>query len=52
MRRELGIKWPFQGDRRVDMRYVCPKDVKNILMQQARTSCWKRLAAMREHEEL
>ena len=42
--RDLGIKWPhwytliFKGDRNVDMRYVCPKDVKNMLLQQARTA--------------
>ena len=32
--RDLGIKWPhghiliFEGEIRVDMRYVCPQDVK------------------------
>ena len=32
--RDLGIKWlfwhtlMFEGDRSIDMRYVCPKDVK------------------------
>ena len=25
----------FEGDRNIDMRYVCPKDVKNMLLQQA-----------------
>ena len=42
--RDMGIKWPlwhtliFEGDRSIDMRYVCPKDVKNMLLEQARTS--------------
>ena len=41
--RDLGIKWPhwhiliFEGDRTIDMRYVCPKDVKKMLVQQARS---------------
>ena len=25
-------------DRIIDMRYVCPKDVKNMLLQQARSA--------------
>ena len=28
----------FEGDRRVDMRYVSPKDVKKMLVQQAQNS--------------
>ena len=42
--RDLGIKWPqwhtliFEGQVREDMRYVCPKDVKKLLLQQARTA--------------
>ena len=34
--RDLGIMWPhrhaliFEGVRRIDMRYVCPKDVKKM----------------------
>ena len=45
--RDLGIKWPhwhiltFAGEVRIDMRYVCPKDVKKMLVQQARLLCWK-----------
>ena len=41
--RDLGIKWPHwytlipEGDRRVDMRHVCSKDVKKMLVQQARS---------------
>ena len=52
--RDLGIKWPhwhtliFDGDGRVDMRYVCPKDVKKMLLQQARTVYWKKWAAKHE----
>ena len=39
--RDLGIMWShwhtliFEGDRRIDMKCVCPKDVK-MLLQQAR----------------
>ena len=42
--RDLVIKWPhwhaliFESDRNIDIRYVCPKDVKNMLLQQARTA--------------
>ena len=42
----------FEGDRRIDMRYVCPKDVKKMLLQQARTVYWKKWAAKHEYEEL
>ena len=37
--RDLGIKWPhwhtliFKGDRKIDMKYVCPEDVKKMLLQ-------------------
>ena len=34
------------------MRYVCPKDVKKMLLQQARTVYWKKWVAKHEHEEL
>ena len=56
--RDLGIKWPhchtliFEGDRNVDMRYVCPKDVKKMLLQQTRTVYWKKWAPKHEYEEL
>ena len=55
---DMGIKWPqrytliFEGDGRIDMRYVCQKNVKKILMQQARTIYWKKWAANHEYEEL
>ena len=35
--RDRGIKWPFwhtlifEGDRSIDMRYVCPEEVKKML---------------------
>ena len=56
--RALGIKWPhwhtltFEGDRKIDMRYVFPKDVKKMLLQQARSVYWKKWAAKHEFEEL
>ena len=34
------------------MRYVCPKDVKKMLVQRARSENWKKWAAKHEHEEL
>ena len=55
---DLGIKWPqrhsliFEGQTRVDMRYVCPKGAKNMLVQQARSAYWKKWAAKHEYEEL
>ena len=56
--RDVGIKWPewhtmiFEGQIRIDMRYVCPKDVKQMLLQQARSVYWKKWAAKYENEEL
>ena len=56
--RDLGIKWPhrhtliFEGEVRIDMRFVCPKDVKKMLVQQARIVCWKKWAAKHEYAEL
>ena len=56
--RDLGMKWPhrdtliFEGEVGVDMRYVCPEDDKKMLLQRARTVCWKKSAAKREYEEL
>ena len=55
---DLGIKWPhwytllFEGEVRIDLRYVCPKDVKKMLLQQARSVYWKKWAAKHEYEEL
>ena len=56
--RDLGTKWPrwhtliFEGIIRVDMRQVCPKDVKKMLLGQARSTCWRKWAAKHECEEL
>ena len=56
--RDLEIEWPhwhtliFEGDRRIDVRYVCPKDVKKMLVQQARSVYWKKWAAKHACEEL
>ena len=39
--RGLGMKWPhwdtliFEGEVEIDMRYVCPRGVKKMLLQQA-----------------
>ena len=50
--------WPqrhtsiFDGEARIDMSYVCPKDVKKMLVQQARSVYWKKWAAKHEYEEL
>ena len=56
--RDVGIKWPqwhvliLEGQVRVEMRYVCPKNVKKMLLNQARTIYWKKWAARHEYEEL
>ena len=42
----------FEGETRIDMIYVCPKDVKKMLLQQARSVKWKKWAAKHEYEEL
>ena len=55
--RDLGIKWPrtltFEGQVQVDMRYVCPQDVKKMLMKQARSTYWRKWCSeAHEYEEL
>ena len=56
--RDLGIKWPywhtlvFSDEIKIDMRCVCPRDVEKMLVQRARSVCWKKRAAKHEHEEL
>ena len=56
--RDLGIMWLFwhtlilEGDRSIDMRYVCPKEVKKMLLQQARTVYWKNWTEKHEYDEL
>ena len=39
--RDLGVQWHtslFDGNGKVDMRFVCPKDVSKMLLKQARTT--------------
>ena len=56
--RDLGIKRPylhtliFGNDIKIDMRYVCPKDVRKMLVQRARSVNWKKWAAKHEYGEL
>ena len=56
--RDLGIKWPhwhtsmFSDEIKIDMGLVCPKDVKKMLVQRARSVYWKKWAAKHEYEEL
>ena len=38
----IGHTLIFEGEVRIDMRYVCPKDVKKMHVQQARTVYWKK----------
>ena len=51
-------KWPywhtlvFSDETKNDMRYVCPRDVKKMLVQGARSVYWKKWAAKHEQEEL
>ena len=57
--RDLGIKWAhwhtltFINETRIDMRFVCPKDVeKDAGAEGARSVYWKKWAEKHEHEEL
>ena len=56
--RDLGVKWPhrhaqtFKGDRNINIKHVCPKDVKKMRLQKASTVYWKKWAAKHEYEEL
>ena len=56
--RDLGVRWPywhtliFGNDTKIDMRFVCPKDVKQMLVQTACSVYWKKWAAKHEYEEL
>ena len=49
--RDLGIRWPqwhtlvFSSEMTSDMRSVRPKDVRKMLVQRARSVCWKKWAA-------
>ena len=55
--RDLGTKWPYwhtlvsSDEKKIDTRYVCPKDVKTMLVQRARSVHWKKWAAKHEYEE-
>ena len=40
------------SDEKIDMRFVCPKDVEKMLMQRARSVYWKKWAVKHEYEEL
>ena len=42
----------FGNYMKIDMKFVCPKDVKKMLVQTARSVFWKKWAAQHEHEEL
>ena len=42
----------FSNDAKIDMRFVCPRDVKKMLVQRVRSMYWKKWAAKHEHEEL
>ena len=54
----LGSKWPqwhtpiVEGQVHVDMTYVCPNDVKKMLLGQARSTFWRKWAAKHQYEEL
>ena len=56
--RDLGIKWPywhplvFSSEITIDMRFACPKDVKKMLVQTARSVYWNKWAAKHEYEEI
>ena len=56
--RDLRIKWTkwhtfmFEGQVAVDMRVVCPQDVKKMLLKQARMVYWKKWAAKRKSDQL
>ena len=56
--RDLDIKWPyrqilvFSYEMKIDMRYVCPKDVKKMLVHRARSVYWEKWAAKHQYEEL
>ena len=36
----------------MDTSYICPNDVKKMLMKEAWSTCWKKWAAKHEYEEL
>ena len=52
--RDLGIKWPYwhtlvpSDETKIDMRHVCPRDVKKMLVQRARSVYWKKWEELKE----
>ena len=56
--RGLGMKWPqchpvtFEGQVQVDMRYVFPRDMKNMLLRQARGTFWRKWPAKHDFKKL
>ena len=48
----MAVLNPFSSVITIDMRFTCPKDVKKLLMQRARSVYWKKWAAKHEYEEL
>ena len=56
--RDLGTKWPhwhtliFSDETRIDTKFVCPRDVKKMLVQTARSVYRKKWAAKHEYEEV
>ena len=42
----------FKGHVAVDVRVVCPQDVTNMILEQARMVYWKRRAAKHKCDEL
>ena len=56
--RDFGRKWPFlhtlafSDEKRIDTRFACPRDVKKMLVQRARSVFWKKWAAGQEYDEL
>ena len=56
--RDLGIRCPqwhtlmSSDEMKINMRFVCPKDVKKMLEQRAPSVYWKKWAAKHEYEEL
>ena len=51
--RDFGILWPpcfFERQVVVEMRVVCPQDVKNMLLRQTLLAYWKKLAATHDCE--
>ena len=50
----MAVHWHqvFSDEIKIDMRFVCPKGVRKMLVQRARSVLWKKWAAKHEYEEL